>query len=127
MNKLEKGFTLIELMIVVTIVAILVAVAYPAYQDYVRKARRAEGKELLLRLQLQQEKWRVNNPAYTGTVADLGNFSNDWYTVAITASSAAGFTATATGQGDQASDSGCTPLTLTVAAGGETRTPAGCW
>ncbi len=40
--KNQKGFTLIELMIVVAIIAILVAIALPAYQDYVRKARFAE-------------------------------------------------------------------------------------
>jgi len=47
MNK-NKGFTLIELMIVVVIVAILASVAFPAYQDSVRKSRRAEAKMFLL-------------------------------------------------------------------------------
>lgn len=127
------GFTLIELMIVVAVIAILAAVAVPGYQEFVRKARRADGKEALLRLQIDQEKWRANNATYTSTLGSGGlgwastTSAEGHYTIAITASSGTGFTATATGTGSQASDTGCTTLTLTVAAAGETKTPAGCW
>jgi type IV pilus assembly protein PilE len=54
--KRNGGFTLIELMIVVLVVAILAAIAYPSYQDSVRKARRADGKELLMRVAQAQER-----------------------------------------------------------------------
>jgi type IV pilus assembly protein PilA len=46
MNKIQKGFTLIELMIVVAIIAILAAIAIPAYQDYVIRSQVSEGMSL---------------------------------------------------------------------------------
>lgn len=135
-GKRVQGFTLIELMIVVAVIAILAAVAVPGYQEFVRKARRADGKEALLRLQIDQEKWRANNSTYNSILVGAGGLgwasstsAEGHYTIAITEGSvsATGFTATATGKGSQASDSGCKILTLTVAAAGETKTPAACW
>lgn len=137
-GRKRRGFTLIEIMIAIAVVGILAAIAYPSYQDYVRRARRADGKEALLRVQIEQEKWRTSHTSYTGTIDGTAGVSGlglptasaeGYYTIAITANSATGtgFTATATGQGPQASDTGCTVLTLAVAAGGETKTPATCW
>ena len=54
-NK-SKGFTLIELVIVTLVIAILAAIAYPAYQDSVLKSKRADAKELLLRTAQAQER-----------------------------------------------------------------------
>lgn len=117
---------MIELMIAVVIVGVLASIVYPSYQDYVRRARRADGQEALVRLQVEQEKWRTNNSTYTGALTDLGLTSSSaegYYTIAIAANSATGFTATATGLGTQASDTGCTTLTITATG----RTPAECW
>ena len=61
----ERGLTLIELMIVVAVIAIITAVAYPTYQDHVRKARRAEGKTALLKALQLEERAYTSNGTYT--------------------------------------------------------------
>lgn len=68
-RKQAGGFTLIELMIVVVVIAILAAVAYPSYQDHVRKAKRAEGKAALLRAAQVLERQYSNNSTYATTAA----------------------------------------------------------
>ncbi|WP_416399319.1 type IV pilin protein [Allohahella sp. A8] len=94
----QKGFTLIELMIVVAIVGILAAVAYPAYRDSVMKSHRADAKAELLRMATAQEKFFSRNGRYSRTVEELGyakgtplntlNF-NEHYNIVITNSPAA--------------------------------------
>ena len=63
------GFTLIELMIVVAVIAILGAIAYPSYQDYVRKGKRAEGRAALLRTAQLLERWYSDKSTYATTPA----------------------------------------------------------
>ncbi|GAI02651.1 unnamed protein product, partial [marine sediment metagenome] len=55
-SSAKKGFTLIELMIVVAVIAILAAIAYPSYTRYVYRARRADGQDLLMRIAAAQER-----------------------------------------------------------------------
>jgi type IV pilus assembly protein PilE len=117
-------------MIVLVVIAILAAVAYPSYRDYVLRAHRSDAKDALLRVQLEQEKWRTNNASYTTTLSNLGLTSastDGWYTIALPSASTVAYTATATAQGTQANDTGCTVLQLAVTAGGENKTPASCW
>jgi type IV pilus assembly protein PilE len=62
--KLNRGFTLIELMIVVAIVAILASVAYPAYTSQIVKGKRAEGRTALASLMQQQERYLTQRNVY---------------------------------------------------------------
>ena len=69
---MAQGFTLVELMIAVVIVAVLASIAYPSYQDSVRKGRRAEAFAGLSAVQQAQERWRSNNSNYTTSLSSLG-------------------------------------------------------
>lgn len=60
----SRGFTLIELMIVVAVVAILASIAYPAYTDSVLKGKRAQARTALLDLMQQQERYMTQNNTY---------------------------------------------------------------
>lgn len=74
--RLQKGFTLIELMIVVVIIAIITAFAVPAYLRYAVRARRVDGQELLLRVANAQERYYATNNHY-GSLDQLGYTSAD--------------------------------------------------
>ncbi len=65
-----KGFTLIELMIVVAIIGILAVIAYPSYMDSVRKSRRGDGQAALLNAAQQMEVYYARNATYSTTLTD---------------------------------------------------------
>ncbi len=111
-----RGFTLLELMIVVVIIAVLAAVAIPTYGRDAFRAHRADGQELLLRVATAQERYYATANAYGG-LTDIG-FDNPaisekgFYSVTVVASSSSqAFVATATPVGGQANDV-CGPLTI---------------
>ena len=73
MKKLtSSGFTLIEVMIVVAIIAILTSIAYPAYTEAIRKGKRAEGRAALAELMQQQERYMTQNNCYMGFTSPGG-------------------------------------------------------
>lgn len=92
------GFTLIEVMIAVAIVAILGAVALPAYQDYVRRGNIPEATSALGQGRVAMEQWFQDNRTYDGAACP-GNGAN--FTFACV-TSATTFTITATGAGSMA-------------------------
>lgn len=136
--KANKGFTLMELMIVVAIIAIIAAIAIPAYSDYVTRARRGDAKAALIGLQLAQEKWRANNPAYTTTMASLpaATTSPDgYYTINVTAASTSTYTLVATPTTEQI-DPKCANFSVSQTtasgivksvSGTASATPSLCW
>lgn len=128
-----RGFTLVELMIVVAIVGILAAVAVPAYQGSVQKSRRSDAKMALSALQLLQEKYRANNASY-GTLAEVGgnaSSSEGYYTMSVSNNAATTYTLTATAVSgkSQAADTACSTMTIAVSAGVVTNGPTtgSCW
>jgi len=117
-----KGFTLIELMIVIAVVAILAIIAIPSYREQVAKSRRAEAMRGLGDLQLRQERWRSNHTSY-GTYANLGSPTVDNYTLSVSGVSGTGYTLTATRAGAQTGDR-CGNYVMTVASGVATKSLA---
>lgn len=70
--KSAKGFTLIELMIAVAVIAILVAIALPSYQSYIRKGKRAVAQSFVSQISLKEEEYFAHMRSYTGTIASGG-------------------------------------------------------
>ena len=121
----QSGFTLIELMITVAIVAILLAVALPSFQDSVRKSRRTDAKIALTQMAALQERWYFTNNGYTSTITDLGanaaTSPEGYYTIAVADNDGVGncttaalncFIFTATAAGGQTKDTDCDIFTL---------------
>ena len=104
--KSKKGITLIELLVTISIVAILAAVAIPVYTNYMQRARRADAKTALEQLRASQEMFRAERGRYAND-GDDGNaiamLSSSWgvpnisgdYAILLNSSSANGFTAEA--------------------------------
>ena len=102
MRKYMHGITLTELMIVVVILGIIAAVAYPNYREFAARAKRNEARAALLQIATNQERFYLNNQTYTNDMTNLGfGGINNVITetgscmIRITAADATGYTADA--------------------------------
>ena len=115
-HRAAAGFTLIELMIAVTVVGVLSTVALPSFFDQLLKVRRSDALVAVMQVQWAQERWRANNPAY-GNLAQIGmrDLSQaGHYTLTLTASSENGYELVASASGAQARDAQCRHMKLTL-------------
>jgi len=124
-----RGFTLIELMIVVAIIAIVTAVAYPSYLDQVSKTRRSVAQGDLMELASFMERYFTENNTYVGAAlpfAQSPKSGTSYYTLTLPAASltATAYVLTATPTGSQSADS-CG--TMTLAQTGAKTPAANCW
>ncbi len=142
-RKQQRGFTLVELMIVVAIVAILAAIAFPSYAQQVRKGRRVDAKSAMLDLAARQEKFFATNNRYSVSAPAL-NYGSAFplsldsgsvtsYTMTVTQATVTDYTITATPVGDQINDP-CNTYVLNnfgvqsnLTASGGANATTGCW
>ena len=85
--KRNEGFSLIELMITVVIIAILASLAYPSYQRYVVRANKAAAQEYVLEVSSLQHQFMMDNRGYASDLTTLGSAPiarvSDNYTITI--------------------------------------------
>ena len=129
-SPVQRGFTLIELMVVVAIVAILAAVAFPSYNSHVMKSRRAAAATCLMERAQFMERYYTTNLTYVDAPApaqcpDIAAFYNVSFVEAPTARA---YTLRAVPQAAQAQrDTKCGTLTLTATGQRGAASTTGCW
>jgi type IV pilus assembly protein PilE len=117
----QKGFTLLELMIVVAVIAILAMIALPMYSEQVRKGKRAEAVQAISDIQLRQERWRADHSSYatldqlTGSAGNSTAYNSglNYYNISVSGNTATDYVITATRKGDLANDPRCGNFTRT--------------
>ncbi|MBX2858999.1 MAG: type IV pilin protein [Cellvibrionaceae bacterium] len=119
----RRGFSLIELMIALSIVAILAMIMYPSYTQSIEKSRRTDARAALTEIAAQQEKFYFKDSRYSDSLNQLfgGTASREGYYVLAVDTTASGtgcgadgecFKVSATATGTQAGDSNCRSFTL---------------
>jgi type IV pilus assembly protein PilE len=139
------GFTLVELMITVVVLAIIVGIAVPSYQQQVRKSRRADARNAILDLAGREERFLSISNSYSQTPTDVGytvfpvTVNNGYYRLSVVAPDPAqggvspSFSITATTFGVQVGDTDCASFSVnqlgqqTALNSGGALNTATCW
>jgi type IV pilus assembly protein PilE len=143
--SLQHGVTLMELLIVVAIISIIAAVAYPNYTQFVTRSKRSVGATAMLQVADRQQQFFMDNKRYAASLTNLG-YDNDSimiddegqvvttasddriYNIRISASNIVTYELTATPQLNQAKKDNCGSLTITqTGAKGQSGTGDNCW
>lgn len=131
--KIARGFTLIEMMIIVVIIAVLAGIAMSSHQSSVLKTKRKAALGTLLTLVAEQEEYFVNNKGYATDLTDLGysatgasgdpyyindqgdasTNTNGAYKITFASASTSAFTLTATPINSQTKDTSCAAMSIT--------------
>jgi type IV pilus assembly protein PilE len=124
------AFTLVELLVVMAIIAVLLAIAYPNYSTSIQKSRRTEGRGALLDYATRFEEFYGTNYTYTGADTYTGlnttpQTDNKYYKISATIpAGGTTYTITATAINSQAKDTACTTMTINET---NQKLPATCW
>ena len=134
MYRKMRGISLIELLIVIVIIGIMAAIAYPNYRQFAARAKRTEAKAALLQIAQNQERFYLQNNTYTTDMTQLGFpvgaayiTDTEAYSVSVTAADANDFAAVATYQKADAEAGKCMTFNID-GRGGKTSAPdVNCW
>ena len=131
-----RGFTLIELMIVIVIIGLLFAVALPSYQNSVLRGHRADAQGILMDISAREERFMEQTNTYTTDITTAAGLNigtttsnNGYYNLSVAACGggiATCYLLTATATGGQANDTDCATITLS-STGVTSGTTANCW
>ena len=111
-----RGFTMIEMLVTLSMAGVLSSVALPTFQSQLQKARRADVLVSMMQVQLGQSRWRANGSSY-GTLAQIGVRSvsgSGHYTLSLSSDDDNSYDVLATATGAQAADTACRHMLLRV-------------
>ncbi len=123
LRRATRGFTLIEIAVVLGIAGVLSSIALPSFEGSLRKARRSDAMLAMTQLQIAQERWYANRGRYA-SLAELRlpeRSGAGHYRLTIADADDQGYVAVAQAEGAQSRDADCRSLRLTLVSGRVTR------